>query len=145
MTDKYKGKTIVVSGGFDPVHVGHVRMFESAKDLVGEDGKFIVILNCDKWLSRKKGKSFMPQDERAEIISAFECVDGVYIHESDSNDVCEALEKIKPNVFANGGDRRNEEDIPESKICEEAGIEMIFNIGGDKVQSSSKLLNLYYS
>ena len=142
----HQGKTIVVSGGFDPVHIGHVRMFEEAKELVGDEGKLIVVLNCDAWLVRKKGKAFMQQDDRAEIIRAFGCVDDVFILESDRNDVGEALERLKPHVFANGGDRRNTNDIPEAIVCEQHGIEMIFNIGqGGKVRSSSELLRNYFS
>lgn len=138
------GKTIVVSGGFDPVHIGHVRMFEEAKALVGEEGKLVVVLNCDAWLVRKKGKAFMQQDDRAEIIRAFGCVDDVYILESERNDVGEALERIRPHIFANGGDRRNTNDIPEAVVCEQHGIEMVFNIGqGGKVRSSSELLRNY--
>ncbi len=141
----HKGKMIVVSGGFDPVHIGHVRMFEEAKELVGEEGKLIVVLNCDAWLVRKKGKAFMQQDDRAEIIRAFECVDDVFILESDRSDVGEALERLKPHIFANGGDRRNTADIPESVVCEEHGIEMVFNIGqGGKIRSSSELLRNYF-
>jgi len=141
-----KGKVIVVSGGFDPVHIGHVRMFEEAKELVGEDGKLIVVLNCDAWLVRKKGKAFMQQDDRAEIIRAFGCVDDVFILETERNDVGEALERLKPHIFANGGDRRNTNDIPEAVVCEEHGIEMIFNVGqGGKVRSSSELLRNYFT
>ncbi len=139
-----KGKVVAVSGGFDPVHIGHLRMFEEAKQLAGEGGKLVVILNCDAWLVRKKGKAFMPQEERAELIRGFGCVDETFILESDRSDVSEALEKIKPHIFANGGDRRSEADIPESAVCKEYGIEMVFNVGkGGKIQSSSTLLNAY--
>jgi D-beta-D-heptose 7-phosphate kinase/D-beta-D-heptose 1-phosphate adenosyltransferase len=139
-----QGKVVVVSGGFDPVHIGHVRMFEEAKALVGTEGRLVVVLNCDAWLVRKKGKAFMQQDDRAEIIRAFACVDDVYILESDRNDVGEALEHIKPHIFANGGDRRNTQDIPEAVVCEKHGIEMVFNIGeGGKIRSSSELLRNY--
>jgi len=138
-----KGKTIVVSGGFDPIHPGHVRMFKAAKDIVGDTGKLVVILNGDSWLIRKKGKRFMSQGDRKEIIESIECVDEAFIYESDECSVNGALEKVRPDIFANGGDRRNEEDIPESSICAEFGIEIIFNIGGDKYQSSSELLKMY--
>jgi D-beta-D-heptose 7-phosphate kinase/D-beta-D-heptose 1-phosphate adenosyltransferase len=138
------GKVVVVSGGFDPVHIGHVRMFEEAKELVGPQGKLIVVINCDAWLVRKKGKAFMSQDDRAEIIRAFGCVDDVYVLESSRSDVGEALEHIKPDIFANGGDRRNTADIPEAVVCEKHGIEMVFNIGqGGKIRSSSELLRNY--
>jgi D-beta-D-heptose 7-phosphate kinase/D-beta-D-heptose 1-phosphate adenosyltransferase len=139
-----KGKVVVVSGGFDPVHIGHVRMFQEAKNLAGEEGKLIVVLNCDAWLVRKKGRAFMSQEDRAEIIRAFACVDDVYILESDRNDVGEALERLKPDIFANGGDRKNTADIPEAAVCEQYDIEMVFNVGhGGKVRSSSELLRVY--
>lgn len=146
MSEQYRGKRIVLSGGFDPVHVGHVRMFKAAKELVGEKGEVIVVLNCDNWLIRKKGKRFMDQKERAELIESIEAVDTVYIHESDELHVSEALRTLKPDIFGNGGDRRNEGDIPETDVCKELGIKMVFNIGeGGKIQSSSWLLRDYHA
>ena len=142
--DSKEGKVVVVSGGFDPVHIGHVRMFQEAKDLAGPGGKLIVVINCDAWLVRKKGKAFMREEDRAEIIRAFGCVDDVYILHSDRNDVGEALERTKPHIFANGGDRRNTNDIPEAVVCEQYNIQMVFNIGeGGKIRSSSELLKAY--
>lgn len=131
---------VAVSGGFDPVHIGHLRMFEEAKKL---GTKLVVILNCDAWLIRKKGRAFMPQEERAELIRGFRCVDEVFILESDRDDVGEAIEKIRPHIFANGGDRKNEADIPEPAICKKLGVKMVFNVGGGKVRSSSELLKSY--
>jgi len=135
-------KLVMVSGGFDPLHVGHVRMFKEAKKL---GDRLLVVVNSDAWLARKKGKSFMSQDERAAIIKEIDSVDEVYVLESERADVGEAIEKFKPHIFANGGDRRNMQDIPEAKICEELGVEMVFNVGGEKVQSSSWLLDAYHS
>lgn len=132
----------MVSGGFDPVHVGHLRMFDAAKKL---GTKLIVVLNCDAWLMRKKGKAFMNQNERAELIAGFSCVDEVFILESDRNDVVEAIEKFRPHIFANGGDRKEEKDIPEADICKKLGVEMIFNVGGGKIRSSSELLKNYHA
>ena len=133
-------RLVMVSGGFDPIHEGHLRMFEEAAKL---GTHLLVVINCDKWLVRKKGKSFMPQDERAAIIKGFRCVDDVFILESERDDVSEAIEKFKPMVFANGGDRKSESDIPETEICKKLNVEMVFNIGGDKIQSSSELLKNY--
>ncbi|MHB1117910.1 MAG: adenylyltransferase/cytidyltransferase family protein [Minisyncoccota bacterium] len=133
-------RIIMVSGGFDPVHIGHLQMFEEAKKL---GDKLVVVLNSDEWLVRKKGKYFMNQEERAAIVRGFACVDDVFILESDRNDVGEAIEKIRPHVFANGGDRKDEKDIPEAEICQKLGVEMVFNVGGGKVQSSSELLKQY--
>jgi len=134
-------KFVVVSGGFDPVHKGHLRMFKNAKSL---GDKLIVVLNNDDFLLRKKGFIFMGQEERKEIIEGFECVDEVVISIDKDLTVCKTLEHLseenKVNIFANGGDRRDTSDIPESKVCKEYDIQMIFNIGGDKVQSSSDLV-----
>jgi D-beta-D-heptose 7-phosphate kinase/D-beta-D-heptose 1-phosphate adenosyltransferase len=145
-SDSKKKKIIVaVSGGFDPVHIGHVRMLEEAKALGDE---LVVILNNDHWLRAKKGYTFMPEDERAEILRAFSAVDRVVLTDHSENDVdrsvCKALQKIKPDIFANGGDRKNIDDIPEAVVCEKFNIEMVFNIGvGGKVQSSSWLVNSF--
>lgn len=132
-------KITAVSGGFDPVHVGHVRMFIDAARL---GDKLIIILNNDNWLMKKKGYVFMPEAERVEILQAFRVVDLVFPtqHTADTSDmsVCDMLEKIHPDIFANGGDRK-EDNIPEYELCDRMGIEMFFNIGGHKVQSSSVL------
>lgn len=142
-----KRKEIVVatSGGFDPIHIGHVRMFQEAKKM-GE--RHIVILNNDNWLTAKKGKPFMPQKERKEILLALSCVDEVLItrHAVNPKDmsVVAELRRLKPDIFANGGDRKSRGDTPESRVCEELGIEMVFNVGrGGKIQSSSWLLAAY--
>ena len=132
--------TVAVSGGMDTVHKGHVRMFKEAKAL---GDYLIVILNNDNWLMNKKGFVFMPQDERKEIIEAFAAVDEVVLtnHVIDDPDpsVCAELMKIKPDIFANGGDRKAD-NIPEYLLCEKLGIKMVFGVGGDKVQSSSELV-----
>ncbi len=137
-------KTIVVSGGFDPLHIGHIRMFQEARKL---GDKLVVILNNDNWLRKKKGFVFMSQDERAELIQHIKWVDDVVLteHEPDTNDmsVCNELRKIRPHIFVNGGDRKLN-NIPEVPVCEEIGCKMVFNVGrGGKVQSSSWLLNNY--
>lgn len=139
-----KIKVVAVSGGFDPVHVGHVRMFEEAKKL---GDKLVVILNNDNWLVKKKGKAFMNQEERKELLEALRVVDEVVITEHGENpedmSVCNELRKIKPDVFANGGDRVHD-NVPEVGVCKEIGCEMVFNVGqGGKVQSSSWLLKKY--
>lgn len=136
-----KLKIVAVSGGFDPIHVGHVRMFQEAKKF---GDKLVVILNNDNWLRKKKGYVFMPQSERKEIIKAIAGVDKVLLtsHEMDTNDmsICAELKKLHPHVFANGGDR-TEKNIPEIPVCKSIGCKMIFNIGhGGKVQSSSWLI-----
>lgn len=140
---KKNKKIVMVSGGFDPMHIGHVRMFNEAKKLGDE---LVVVLNNDNWLHLKKGYVFMSEHERKEIIEALSSVDRVVItsHQPKTKDisVCEELRKIKPHIFANGGDRKPDWDpVPEVAVCDELGIEMIYNIGhGGKVRSSSLLV-----
>ena len=139
-----KNITVAVSGGFDPLHFGHVRLFQEAKKLGNE---LIVILNNDNWLRAKKGYAFMPQNERKEILEALGCVDKVVItqHSKNSKDksVCKELLKVRPHIFANGGDR-TKDNIPEVAVCNEIGCKMVFNIGKEgKIQSSSWLLKRY--
>lgn len=152
---KKQKKVVMVSGGFDPVHIGHVRLFQEAKKLGDE---LVVVINNDNWKRKKRRHVFMPDCERKEIIEAFTCVDKVFITGHPKNpktpkdmSVCGELLKIKPHIFANGGDR-NEEDAanPNSSLCydidmcRKLGIEMVFNIGyGGKVRSSSELLKEY--
>jgi len=133
-------KTIVVSGGFDPVHVGHLEMLENAKKL---GDHLIVILNSDRFLQEKKGFVFMKFKERKKILQSFSCVDEVIKCIDKDNTVCATLNmlsnKNKVDIFANGGDRKEISDIPEHEICKKNNIEMVFDIGGDKIQSSSDL------
>ena len=99
-------KRIMVSGGFDPIHKGHVRMILAA----AEHGDVVVVANSDDWLMRKKGYVFMPWEERAEIISAIRGVTEVVTVDDSDNTVCEALIRCKPDAFANGGDRKGDRD-----------------------------------
>src|SRR3989338_3166929 len=106
MKTKKKKTIVAVSGGFDPIHIGHVRMFNEAKKL---GDRLVVILNNDNWLKYKKGHVFMPERERKEILEAFEAVDEVFVteHEDGTTDIsiCDALRKVRPHIFAKGGDR----------------------------------------
>ena len=146
---------VAVSGGFDPIHIGHIRMFERAKAL---GDKLVVILNNDNWLVAKKQHIFMPDYERKEVIEGLRAVDEVVLTGHSMNppgpaemSVRAELAAIKPDIFANGGDRneRNATDSASSlywdiNTCKELGIEMVFNIGdGGKIQSSSWLLQDY--
>lgn len=135
---------VAVSGGFDPIHIGHVRMFQEAKKL---GDKLVVIVNNDNWLRKKKGYSFMNETQRKEVIESIKGVDAVMLtgHEAGSADmsVCAELAALKPDIFANGGDRK-EDNIPEVVLCNKMGTKLIFNIGyGGKVQSSSWMLAEY--
>lgn len=143
-----KKKIVMISGGFDPIHIGHVRYMQEAKKL---GDKLIVVINNDNWFKIKGKPVFMHDKERKEIIEAFGCVDKVIIsgHTKNTKDisVCEEIKKIKPDIFANGGDRKPEQnDLPSSeyKVCNELGIKMVFNVGrGGKIRSSSELLRDY--
>lgn len=133
-------KIIIVSGGFDPLHSGHIAYFKSAKKL-GE--MLIVALNSDDWLTHKKGKFFMPFEERKLVIENLSCVDLVIDFDDDElGSATNALIKVKemyPNdtiVFANGGDR-GKENTSEMSI---PGIEFVFGIGGDDKKNSSSLI-----
>ena len=128
-------KIVAVSGGFDPVHIGHIRMFRDAAKL----GKLAVILNTDDFLLRKKGYVFMPLEERREVIESIRYVDSTVVSIDEDDSVCKTLAVLKPDMFANGGDRASRSDIRETEICKKLGIEMVFGIGGNKVQSSSEL------
>ena len=128
-------KKIMVSGGFDPIHVGHVRMILEAS----KHGDVIVVANSDEWLQRKKGYVFMPFSERAEIISSIRGVAQVVPVDDSDNTVCEAIRRLRPDAFANGGDRKGD-NTPEVSLCRELKIETLWNIGGGKIQSSSDLV-----
>lgn len=135
-------KLVVVSGGFDPIHSGHIAYFKSAKS---HGDKLIVALNSDSWLEKKKGKFFMPFNERKAIVESIKFVDKVVSFDDDSKGSCiNVLEEIKnlyPDdeiYFANGGDR-DKKNIPEMSV---SGINFLFSVGGnDKKNSSSWILN----
>ena len=135
-------KLIVVSGGFDPIHSGHIAYFKSAKK---HGDKLIVALNSDSWLEKKKGKFFMPFDERKAIVESIQFVDEVIGFKDDTKGSCinalEEIKKLHPNddiYFANGGDR-DKKNIPEMSVSD---INFIFSVGGnDKKNSSSWILN----
>jgi len=132
----------MTSGGFDPLHVGHLRCIQATVDLAESDGGYVaIIINGDGFLERKKGKAFMPAAERAEIIAGIYGVDAAIIWDDGGQTVIGAIEILKPDFFTKGGDRASPEDIPEWDICEEVGCKVIFGVGGnEKVQSSSNLI-----
>ena len=132
---------VVTSGGFDPIHIGHVRLINEAKKL---GDKLIVILNNDHWIKLKKGQPFMSQEERKEILEALGSVDEVVYssHTAGTTDmsIIKDLEKIRPHIFAKGGDRHIG-NIPETPICNAIGCIIVGDLGhGGKVQSSSWLI-----
>ena len=128
---------VCVSGYFDPIHIGHIEYFKKSKEI---GTKLMVIVNNDEQAVLKKGKAFMPCDERVEIIRELKCVDIVVKSVDTDRTVCNTLATIepKPDYFCNGGDQNNN-TIPEGPICEKRGIELRDGFG-DKIQSSSWLI-----
>tara|TARA_R110002020_G_scaffold181520_1_gene376554 strand:+ start:471 stop:935 length:465 start_codon:yes stop_codon:yes gene_type:complete len=124
--------TVMVSGGFDPVHAGHIRMIRDAANF----GDVIVIANSDDWLFRKKGFVFMTFDQRAEILNAIKGVILVDSVNDTDGTVCEAIRRHKPTYFANGGDRK-QTNTPEVDVCKELEIKLLWGVGGDKKLASS--------
>jgi glycerol-3-phosphate cytidylyltransferase-like family protein len=128
-------KTIALSGGCDPFHCGHLDYIQDA----AKYGRVVFILNSDAWLRRKKGYSFMCFDERKRIVEAIKGVDEVVSVDDSDGTVCEALRRIKPDMFGKGGDR-TQQNTPEQETCQWLGIEMIWDLGGRKTQASSTLV-----
>ena len=132
-----KEKIVVASGYFDPLHIGHIEYLKLAKKL---GDKLIVIINNDEQAKIKKGRHFMSEKERAEIVKSLKPVDEIFISIDKDKTVCKSLEFLKPNIFAKGGDRHAGE-IPEAKICKELEIKIIDGFG-KKIQSSSSLTGI---
>lgn len=126
---------IAVSGGFDPIHPGHVSMIRHA----AQYGDVVVILNTDEWLVRKKGYAFQSYRARWEIMWALRHVSDVVKADDEDGTVCGTLGKIRPTYFANGGDR-GLDNTPEVDLCRELGIQVLWNVGGGKIESSSELV-----
>tara|TARA_A100001015_G_C14993860_1_gene715274 strand:- start:890 stop:1408 length:519 start_codon:yes stop_codon:yes gene_type:complete len=145
----------MTSGGFDPLHVGHVKCIQETVQLANDArthssnlrGLVVVVVNADSFLERKKGYAFMPLAERMEIINALNGVDFVVPWETDGDQtVIGALDILKPRYFTKGGDRFDASTIPEWKICQEIGCEIITGVGaGGKIQSSSELVRRAYA
>ena len=138
MEVKIKKDIVLVSGGFDPIHSGHIKLIKEASNY----GKIIVLLNSDAWLRKKKGKEFLSFDERKIILNSIKnvidvipcgnvdntCIDGIKL----------AISKYPKNkiFFANGGDR-NDDTTPEKIFCDENNIKPLWGIGGNKKSNSS--------
>ena len=133
---------VVITGGFDPLHSGHISYINAARKL----GNTLVIgVNSDEWLVRKKGRSFMPFEDRISIIQSLQGVDYAIPFNDKDNSAKDAIlwaRKVFPKdkiIFANGGDRTNK-NTPEMAVCDELGITMLWEVGGGKIQSSSEMV-----
>lgn len=141
-TTKKKPVVVVVSGYFNPIHVGHLDMMDKAKKL---GDKLVVIVNNDKQVKLKGRVPFMNQDDRLKIVQAIRYVDKAVLAVDDYQlpngeiPIIKTLAKIKPQIFANGGDRKNVKNVPEYDICKKLGIKMVDGLG-DKKRASSVLI-----
>jgi cytidyltransferase-like protein len=132
-------KIIAASGGFDPVHPGHISYLIESKKL---GDVLVVIVNGDAFLTTKKGKPFQNLQQRCSIVSALPGVDYVIPFEIDNDmTVGKALEIVRPHAFANGGDRSDKHTVPEWAICKKHNIEFVTGVGLEKKWSSSDLLS----
>jgi len=128
---------VAVSGYFDPIHIGHLEYLRMAKEL---GDSLVVIVNNNYQCKLKKGKHFMDENDRVEIVKALRFVDEVFLSIDNDRTVCKSLKEIKPNIFANGGDRATSE-VPETPVCKKFNIKMVDGLG-DKIRSSSSLTGL---
>ena len=139
---------IILSGGFDPVHKGHIRMFEAAKSF---PSRVVVGLNSDDWLRKKKGEPFMAWEERKEILDSIKYIDCVYRFDDSDGSACDLIRIVKKEnldvddikiYFGNGGDRTSA-NSPEVDYCSKNAIDVLWGLGGEKVQSSSDLIKSF--
>lgn len=138
-------RVILVSGYFNPIHKGHIEYFENARKC---GDQLWVIVNSDLQRDLKGSAAFQDENERLKIVSSLRVVDKAIMSIDHDRTVCKTIEEIVKNnstmhrrfMFANGGDQNND-SIPEAKICKELGVELVDGLG-DKIQSSSWLLNL---
>lgn len=126
---------VAVSGYFNPLHVGHLEMIQKAKKL---GDSLVVIVNNDHQVKLKGSVPFLSQVDRMKIVSAIKWVDKVFLSVDKDKTVCKSLAKVKPDIFAQGGDR-HEGNIPEAEICRRLGIKMVDGLG-KKIRSSSTLI-----
>ena len=134
---------VVLSGGFDPMHIGHLRMIQESAKMA----QIVVVgVNSDEWLMRKKGYVFMPCEERIEMVQGIRGVAKAMEFDDNDNSACDLLRRVRalwPDfkvAFANVGDRTSD-NIPEIPVAEELGVHLIWGVGGGKIQSSSDLVN----
>lgn len=133
---KTKPVVVAVSGYFNPMHVGHLEMIQKAKKL---GDKLVVIVNNDYQVELKGRVPFMSQADRLKIIGAIRDVDQVVLSIDKDPSVCKSLAKVRPDIFANGGDRKSVGDVPELAVCQKLNIKMVDGLGR-KIRASSQLI-----
>jgi cytidyltransferase-like protein len=133
---KKKPIIVAVSGYFNPLHVGHLEMIEKSKKL---GDKLVAIVNNDYQVKLKGSVPFMSQTDRLKIVGALKFVDEVFLSIDRDATVCKSLAKVRPDIFANGGDRKSLNDVPEFPVCQKLGIKMVDGLG-KKIRASSKLI-----
>ena len=131
-----KSVVVAVSGYFNPLHVGHLEMIRKAKKLGNE---LVAIVNNDIQVALKGSVPFVSLSDRVEIVKALRDVDRVFISLDKDKTVCKSLIKVRPDIFANGGDRHSVGDVPEYPICQKYGIKMVDGLGR-KIRASSQLI-----
>lgn len=131
-----KPVVVAVSGYFNPIHVGHLEMIQKAKKLGDE---LVVIINNDAQVALKGSVPFMSLADRIKIVKALRDVDRVFVSIDKDKTVCKSLAKIRPDIFANGGDRHSIGDVPEYAICQKYKIKMVDGLG-KKIRASSQLI-----
>ena len=137
-----EGTLILTSGGYDPLHPGHISCIVDSKS---HGDLLVVVVNGDWFLDHKKGKHFMDLKTRSEIVSAIRGVDFVVPFEIEKdNTVNVALEAIVPDIFTKGGDRLDATTIPEWDTCVANGIEIVTGVGDSKTHSSTNILEDWY-
>lgn len=142
LRDGLSGSLILTSGGYDPIHPGHISCIVDSKS---HGDNLVVVVNGDWFLDHKKGKHFMDLKTRSEIVSAIRGVDFVVPFEIENDTTVNvALETIVPDVFTKGGDRVDANTIPEWDTCVANGIEIITGVGDSKTHSSSNILEDWY-
>jgi len=136
----------IVSGYFNPIHIGHLRMIKAARELAPH---LVVIVNNDKQQLIKKGRILMNEDDRQAIVAELRCVDEAFVAVDDDSTVVNSLRKVRERypdaelLFCNGGDRSHAEDVPsaETHLTEEIGLQMVYGVGGEEKSDSSSRIN----
>lgn len=133
-------KTVAIAGHFNPLHIGHLQLIKSARTF---GDRLVVIVANERQAEQKRPVSFIPEGERLALVYALKGVDSVVLSVDESPDVCETLKMVKPDVFCSGCSSDHPDANKEKIVCEELGIQFLYNIGGEKIRNSSVILEKY--